>query len=40
MIDARALEKLELLDPDGEPIPMGNIWQDRPVVLALVRHFG
>jgi peroxiredoxin len=29
-----------VLRPDGEPVRLGAVWADRPVVLALMRHFG
>lgn len=34
------LAKLTALDPDGQPVELGSLWRDRPVVLAFVRHFG
>jgi len=40
MFDVKQLEAVELLDPRGESIPLGGLWRDRSVVLALVRHFG
>ncbi len=40
MIDAGKLAPLEVLDPDGAAVPLGSLWRDRSVVLALVRHFG
>jgi hypothetical protein len=40
MFDAMELSELPLLDPDGDQIEAGSLWRDRPVVLALVRHFG
>jgi hypothetical protein len=40
MIDVSRLDALEVLTPDGDPVPLGTLWRDRPVVLALVRHFG
>ncbi len=41
--DARAaerLEEIEVLDPDGRRQRLGDLWRDRTVVLAFVRHFG
>ncbi len=34
------LTNLTVLDPAGEEVPMASLWQDRPVLLALIRHFG
>ena len=34
------LAKLEVLDEAGVPIELGTLWQDRPVVLVFLRHFG
>ena len=31
---------LEVLRPDGSSVRLGTVWADRPVVLALIRHFG
>jgi hypothetical protein len=30
----------ELRDEHGAPVRLCELWQDRPVVLAFVRHFG
>jgi hypothetical protein len=37
---SRQLEKIEALDPEGRPVWMGTFWQERPVVLIFIRHFG
>jgi hypothetical protein len=37
---AKRLEKIEVLDPDGRPVRLGDLWRKRPVVLAFIRHFG
>lgn len=29
-----------VLDPDGRVVPLASLWQDHPVVLAFIRHFG
>jgi hypothetical protein len=29
-----------VLDERGNPTVLGSLWQDRPILLALVRHFG
>ena len=31
---------LELLTPAGEPVKLGSLWESRPALLVLVRHFG
>jgi peroxiredoxin len=40
MKDARSLEDLNLLDPEGQPVRLGDFWRDRPVLLVFIRHFG
>jgi peroxiredoxin len=40
MIDARALGAATVLDPEGRRVRLGDIWQDRPVVVVWLRHFG
>jgi hypothetical protein len=37
---ASRLASLELSDPDGNRVRLGDLWRDRPVVLAFIRHFG
>lgn len=29
-----------LLDLEGRAVLLGDLWRERPVVLAFVRHFG
>jgi hypothetical protein len=29
-----------VLTPDDEPVVLGSLWAEKPVVLAFVRHFG
>jgi peroxiredoxin len=36
----RSTADLEILTPDGEPVRLGSLWVERPVVLVLIRHFG
>ena len=31
---------LIVLDPEDNDIALASLWADRPVALALVRHFG
>jgi hypothetical protein len=40
MIDARRLAGATVLDPDGSTVRLGHLWQDHPVVLVWLRHFG
>lgn len=35
-----ALTRAEVLDTDGKPHLLGELWRERPVVLLWVRHFG
>ena len=37
---AKRLAEIEVLDPDGGPRPLGELWRDTPVVLVFIRHFG
>ena len=34
------LEAIELTDEKGGKVRLGDLWRERPVVLAFVRHFG
>jgi hypothetical protein len=34
------LSDIELSDWRGEPVRLGSLWRDRPVVLVFIRHFG
>lgn len=29
-----------VLDPDGKDLRLGSFWAERPVILAMIRHFG
>lgn len=35
-----SLSGQSVLDPEGRAVPLGSLWSNRPVVLALVRQFG
>jgi len=35
-----ALAQVEILDGDGRPHQMSELWRDRPAVIHFVRHFG
>lgn len=37
---ATRLSGIELSDWEGNPVRLGSLWRDRPVVLVLIRHFG
>jgi hypothetical protein len=34
------LAGIELTDWQGQRVRLGSCWQDRPVVLVFIRHFG
>jgi hypothetical protein len=34
------LSSIEVLDPEGRSVALGRFWQDKPVVLVFIRHFG
>jgi hypothetical protein len=38
--DTGAIENLELLDENGDPVRLGSLWEDGPVVLVWLRHYG
>ena len=38
--DVAKLADTSLIDPDGEPHRLGDLWQERPAVLLFLRHFG
>lgn len=37
---ADALADIVLPDSDGHDVRLGDLWQDRPVVLVWLRHYG
>jgi len=37
---ATKLKDIELLDPAGKTVRLGDTWKEKPVVLAFIRHFG
>jgi hypothetical protein len=37
---AKRLEGINVLDPAGRALRLGELWRDQTVVLAFVRHFG
>jgi len=40
MTSLNALEKTELLNPDGQPVALGSLWQEQSIILVFLRHFG
>jgi hypothetical protein len=36
----KRLENMNVLDPDGHAVRLGDLWLDQTVVLAFIRHFG
>jgi len=38
--DTAGIENMELLDVNGEPVRLGSLWEDGPVVLVWLRHYG
>ena len=34
------LKDAEILTPEGETRRLGAYWQERPIVLVFIRHFG
>ena len=42
MADAivRQLAAVEVQDPGGATVRLGTLWESRPIILAMIRHFG
>ena len=38
--DTAAIENIELPDTEGQPVRLGSLWEDGPVVLVWLRHYG
>jgi hypothetical protein len=38
--DTAAIEDIELLDVNGDSVRLGSLWEDGPVVLVWLRHYG
>jgi hypothetical protein len=38
--DSAALADITLTDAEGRHVRLGDLWQDRPVVLVWLRHYG
>ena len=39
-IDSAALAEVTVLDLQGRPVPLGELWREQTAVLLWVRHFG
>lgn len=37
---ASRLARLTVLDAEGRAVTLGGFWDERPAILAFVRHFG
>ena len=37
---AKELADLTLADDDGHVVRVGDLWRERPMVLAFLRHWG
>lgn len=37
---AHTLAPVMALDPEGKPVRLGTLWEDRPAVLVFLRQFG
>jgi hypothetical protein len=38
--DIKAMNASNVLDTTGKTVQLGNTWQEKPVVLVFIRHFG
>lgn len=34
------LASVQALDPDGNQVRLGTLWEDRPALLVFIREFG
>ena len=39
-VQQQSLEMVQVLDTEGRPVRLADLWAERPLVLAYVRHFG
>ena len=37
---SEALAPIRLPDPDGREVRLGSLWEERPVALVFLRHYG
>ena len=35
-----SLAPIELIDPDGQVVRLGTLWEKGPAVLVFLRHYG
>ena len=35
-----SLAPIELIDPDGQAVRLGTLWEKGPTVLVFLRHYG
>ena len=35
-----SLAPIELIDPDGQAVRLGTLWEEGPTVLVFLRHYG
>ena len=38
--DVNALSAMVLIDPDENPVRLGELWREQPQVILFLRHFG
>ena len=38
--DTRAIDEIRLLDVDENRVRLGSLWEDQPVLLIWLRHYG
>jgi len=39
-LDTHALAETTVSDLEGNPVRLGDLWSERPIVLLFLRHFG
>lgn len=40
LVAGAAAPDLTVAGPDGAPLRLSSLWDERPLVLAFLRHFG
>lgn len=38
--DIKAMNASNVLDTTGKTVQLGSTWQEKPIVLVFIRHFG
>ena len=38
--DTGAIDEIRLLDVDDERVRLGSLWEDQPVLVVWLRHYG